>query len=403
VEAGGRRLGFRMTKHLRTALVGALSIALAVPVLATAPAASAQQTAEYDVLVVGKTTGFRHSSIDEATTAIMALGEANGFTVDVWDPPTPAGAFGPSPGQPLRTLPSTPFTTQGLAKYETVVFVSTVDNTNDLDPARATLLDASELAAFQGYIRGGGGFAGIHAATDSMHTVPWYGQLTGGGARFRNHPAPQNAVLHVEDRTHPSTEMLPRAWSRFDEWYNFTANPRSSVHTLITLDESSYNPGSGAMGADHPISWCQNFEGGRSWYEGGGHTEASYTEPLFLQHVLGGIEWSAGVTGDASDCAAFHDAADVLDELVDDGLLREGVATRILDTVDRAQEQADRGNNARAIRLLDQAIRRAESLIGGRSYADRQLRAQVVAVLDDLVDWQFAAQNSRLPDRRGRV
>ncbi len=378
-----------MTKHLRKAVVGALSMAMAIPVMASAPVASAQQAVEpYDVLVVGKTTGFRHSSIDEATTAIIALGQANGFTVDVWDPvSTVAGQV--SVGQPTRTLASTPFTAQGLAKYETVVFVSTVDNTNNLDPARPTLLDAAELAAYQGYVRAGGGFAGIHAATDSMHTVPWYGQLTGGGARFRNHPANQNAVMRVEDPEHPSTEELPRAWARFDEWYNFTANPRPAVHTLITLDESTYNPGPGTMGADHPLSWCQNFEGGRSWYEGAGHTEASYADPVFLQHILGGIEWSAGVTGDASDCVLFHDVPDTIDQFVAVGRINQRVADTIEERVAVAQRFADAGNETRAVSYLHQAIARANNQIKGDA-DDREVRDAVRALLEDLVEWQQA-------------
>ena len=377
-----------MTKHLRKAVVGALSMAMAIPVLASAPVASAQQAVEpYDVLVVGKTTGFRHSSIDEATTAIIALGQANGFTVDVWDPVLTGTPGQTSPGQPTRTLPSTPFTTQGLSKYETVVFVSTVDNTNNLSPTRPTLLNADELAAYQGYIRNGGGFAGIHAATDSMHTVPWYGQLTGGGARFRNHPANQTAVMRVEDPAHPSTEELPRAWTRFDEWYNFTSNPRSSVHTLITLDESTYNPGSGAMGADHPLSWCQNFQGGRSWYEGAGHTEASYVDPLFLSNILGGIEWTAGVTGDASDCVSFHDVADTMDQLVAAGRINQRVADTIEERVAVAQRFADEGNETRAVSYLNQAIARANNQIKGDA-DDREVRDAVRALLESLVDWQ---------------
>ena len=47
------------------------------------------------------------------------------------------------------------------------------------------------------------------------------------------------------------------------------------------------------MGADHPIAWCHEYEGGRSWYTGGGHTKESYAEPEFLKHLLGGIRWAA--------------------------------------------------------------------------------------------------------------
>src|SRR5918993_348143 len=290
-------------RHAVGAFVGALALAGSVitPTQAAPDAADSAgeaAAAPYKVLVVGKTLGFRHSHIDETTNAVIALGQQHGFTVDVWDPPLPPR----SPGQPTLTMPSTPFTSaQNLGQYATILFASNVDGTNNQDPARPRTLDDAELAAFQGYIRNGGGFVGLHAATDAMHAVPWYGRLTGGGARFRNHPAQQTATMRVESPTHPSTEMLPKEWIRFDEWYNFTSNPRDDVHVLLTLDESTYNGGS--MGADHPIAWCHNFEGGRSWYEGAGHVDSAYADPLFLDHLLGGIEWTAGVVADYLDAA----------------------------------------------------------------------------------------------------
>jgi len=165
----------------------------------SAPRAGEAAAAPYKVLVVGKTLGFRHSHIDGTTNAVIALGQQHGFTVDVWDPPLPPR----SPGQPTLTLPSTPFTSaQDLGQYATILFASNVDGTNNQDPARPRTLDDAELAALQGYIRNGGGFVGLRAATDAMHAVPWYGRLTGGGARFRNHPAQQTATMRVESPTH---------------------------------------------------------------------------------------------------------------------------------------------------------------------------------------------------------
>jgi type 1 glutamine amidotransferase len=350
-----------------------------------APAA-AQADDAYEVLVVGKTLGFRHSSIDEATRAIIGLGEEHGFTVDVWDPPNDSGGWwGPgSPGQPDLTLPSTPFTTAAdLAKYETIVFVSPVDNTNDLDPTRARLLDDTELAAFQGYIRAGGGFVGLHAATDTMHTVPWYSQLTGGGARFLNHPAQQTATMVVESPAHPSTDHLPISWTRFDEWYNFTQNPRADVHVLLTLDESTYDPGSGAMGEDHPLAWCHNFEGGRSWYEGAGHTEASYADPTFMEHVLGGIEWTAGVVDGGGNCVTFGEVDEIIEGMDTDSPRGKAAAQSVSSRLDRAEAAADAGDRERALREL----RVAETLAGAMvpDAADRQL---LTAKIADLSEWQ---------------
>ena len=90
----------------------------------------------------------------------------------------------------------------------------------------------------------------------------------------------------------PATAGLPQDWTRTDELYNFRSNPRGRVHVLATLDERTYT--GGTMGYDHPIAWCQSYGGGRSFYTGLGHTEASYSEPLFRQHLLGGIRYAAG-------------------------------------------------------------------------------------------------------------
>lgn len=374
-----------MNRLSRSALAAAAGGALALPLLVGAPAQAAEE--DYEVLVVGKTLGFRHSSIDEATTAIIALGEANGFTVDVWDPPSTSGPFGPSPGQPDLTLPSTPFTSaDDLEKYATVVFVSTVDGTNSLDPAIPTLLDSSELAAFQGYIRDGGGFAGVHAATDSMHTVPWYGGLTGGGARFVSHPQQQTAVQHVEDRTHPSTQHLGDTWTRFDEWYNFTTSPRPVVRVLTNLDETTYTPGRGAMGADHPLSWCHNYEGARSWYTGGGHTEASYVEPAFLTHLLGGIEWSAGAVDGGGDCVTWLEVDSLLADLVADGSVSEHAAAQIGKQLDKAQAVADSGNGDRAAARLAAASAQVRAHV-----RDADARALLQEKVADLRTWQSAS------------
>ncbi|GAA2740672.1 hypothetical protein GCM10009868_03700 [Terrabacter aerolatus] len=341
---------------------------------------------QYQVLVVGKTLGFRHSHIDETTHAIIDLGRQGGFTVDVWDPPNSSGGWwGPgSPGQPDLTMTSTPFTSsENLSKYATIVFASPVDNTNGLNPSTPRLLDDSELAAFQGYIRGGGGYVGLHAATDTMHTVPWYSKLSGGGARFVNHPAQQTATMRVEDPTHPSTEHLPRTWVRLNEWYNFTSNPRGSVRVLLTLDESTYS--GGRMGADHPISWCQNVEGGRSWYEGAGHVDSSYSDPDFLEHLKGGIEWTAGRVSGGGDCVTFSEVSGLL-AASDNGSIRtRTLAAQIEERLASAEAAADAGDRNAALRALQTARGKANGLVDGH---------QVSSKIGDLIEWQSGLRSA---------
>ena len=338
-----------------------------------AAATSAAATAEpYKVLVVGKTLGFRHSHIDDTTNAVIKLGQEHGFTVDVWDPP-----IGRSPGQPALSMATTPFTsTEALSQYATIMFASPVDGTNSQNPASPRTLDDAELAAFQGYIRQGGGFVGLHAATDEMHAVPWFSRLTGGSARFRNHPAQQQATMVVESPNHPSTTMLPKEWSRFDEWYNFTSNPREDVHVLITLDESTYSGGS--MGADHPIAWCHNFEGGRSWYEGAGHVDSSYTDPLFLDHLLGGIEWTAGVVEGGGNCVTFPEVEKITADLGEGGKRNAKLSRDVTAYLASAEAAAEAGDHAGAAHILKQAKGKAHGLQDDT----------IVAKLADLQEWQ---------------
>ena len=153
------------------------------------------------------------------------------------------------------------------------------------------IFNPGEQAAFERFVRRGGGFVGIHAASDTEYDWPWYGRLL--GTYFRRHPAIQSATLKVVDPSHRSTRHLPIRWTRTDEWYDFRSDLDRDITVLIRIDEATYR--GGKMGADHPISWYHTFDGGRAWYTAIGHTAESYKEPLFLDHLLGGITWAAGV------------------------------------------------------------------------------------------------------------
>ena len=218
----------------------------------------------FTVLVFSETTGFRHDSIPRGIAAIEALGAAHRFAVEA-------------------TEDAARFSEAVLARYKVVVFLSTTGD----------VLDTGEKAAFERYIRSGGGFLGIHSASDTEYGWPWYGRLV--GTWFASHPRIQRATVRIANPDHPSMKGLPALWERTDEWYNFRSNPRGAVQILATLDEATYS--GGAMGADHPITWCQTIDGGRSWYTAMGHTKESYDEPLFRLHLLGGIESAAGIAG----------------------------------------------------------------------------------------------------------
>jgi type 1 glutamine amidotransferase len=268
-------------RAVRAFLAASLAVVLLVP-LAPAIAdrghdkSQGQDQKRFSALIFSKTAAFRHTEcIPQGTVAIAQMAAQRGFDVDATEN---AGAF----------------TDENLANYDVVIFLCTTGD----------VLNADQQAAFERYIRAGGGYAGIHSASDTEYDWPWYGGLV--GAYFRDHPGSVNqqfqvATMDVEDRHSAATRRLPQRWSREEEWYNFRTNPRDDVHVLLSVDESTYDPrgysvpgGSPPMG-DHPISWCQPYDGGRAFYTALGHKGVYWEEPLLLSHVLGGIEMAAGV------------------------------------------------------------------------------------------------------------
>lgn len=215
---------------------------------------------KYKVLIFSKTAGFHHASITVGVPAIEKLGAENNFAVD-------------------STTDSTRFTTANLKQYAAVVFLNTTGD----------VLNMQQQKAFENYIQKGGGFVGVHSATDTEYEWAWYGKLV--GAYFVAHPQQQVATLNVVNRSSISTRHLPETWSRKDEWYNFK-NINPDLKILIKLDESTYK--GGTNGSFHPMAWYHKFDGGRAFYTGLGHVDASYSDPLFLKHLLGGIEYAAG-------------------------------------------------------------------------------------------------------------
>lgn len=247
----------------RAVAIAVVAVGLFVGTIHLREAAAQSQ---FDVLVFSKTEGYRHASIPDGIAAIRALGAEHGFSV-------------------TATEEATRFTPDTLSTYAVVIFLNTSDN----------VLNEAQQSAFQQYIRGGGGFVGVHAATDTEYEWPWYNRLV--GAYFDGHPSVQQATLTVADSTHPSTRMLPNPWTRTDEWYSFRA-VQDDLNVLLNLDEDSYTVDDTlAMGAHHPVAWYHRFDGGRAWYTALGHTAATYQEPLYQAHLWGGIRWAAGEEG----------------------------------------------------------------------------------------------------------
>ena len=208
-----------------------------------------------DVFVFSKTEGYVHESIADGLKTIQKLGAENDFKV-------------------FHSEDARLFVQDTLKKFDVVIFLNTTGD----------ILNEVQQEAFKKYINTGGAFVGIHSATDTEYDWHWYNKLV--GAYFKSHPDQQEAIIQISGHKHPSTKYLPNSWKLFEEWYNFK-NISTSLTVLATLDESSYQ--GGENGVFHPIAWCQNYDGGKMFYTALGHRKETYSNPLFIKHLLGGI------------------------------------------------------------------------------------------------------------------
>jgi uncharacterized protein len=244
------------------------------------------------VLVYSRTAGPRHANLGPALApgmnpplspanvaqqGIVRLGQENGWTTDWTEDVTQLSS-------PSR-----------LFDYNVVIFLSTT---------RDTLDDAAQTSLRQ-YIRGGGGFVGIHNAFGTEYNWPWYEGLL-GGANYYDHGPYQPGTVRTVDRHDVSTKDLPGRWAFADEWYNLVPYP-SQVRVLAEVDESTLARGvRGSMGHPghgdhHPVAWCQYYDGGRSWVTTLGHDATAFASPPatpgaaeFQKLIVGGIRSAAG-------------------------------------------------------------------------------------------------------------
>ncbi len=262
-------------KRSRTLVALGLAPLLAAGALTVT--ASTAEAAEFRALLFTRAVGYVHDSIPAGIQMFQEEAAENDIELVQTDDPAV-------------------FNDEELAGFDVVIMLQNSGMVWDTDAQRQ---------AMQDYVTGGGGVVALHNALDAgiEGEFPWWDEVINGGAHMPGHAyGPQNGTVHIEDPNHPSTQGLPETWERSEEWYNFDPNPRSNVHVLATVDESTYDPGEFAMGEDHPISWCSVASGGQVWATAMGHYAESYSEESFRDHVMGGVQWASGnAPGDCGD------------------------------------------------------------------------------------------------------
>jgi PKD repeat protein/glucose/arabinose dehydrogenase len=248
------------------ALLGSVAVGATLTGTTTAAAAPNPNGIQYKVLVY---TSNNDPATNAGINALRQIGDNSRFTIEVTSDP---GKF----DQPH------------LKQFRSVVFL----NTSQAD------LDAAGQAAFEAYFHDGGGFVGINSAIEAQPNWQFLTDII--GTRATGHSDPTNATVKVADRVHPATAGLPEYWKVKDTFYNFAGNVRGVEHVLATVDETTYT--GGTMGADHPIMWCKDYKGGRSFYTGLGGTPSEFSDSAFQANLAGAIQWSAGLG--SGDCGA---------------------------------------------------------------------------------------------------
>ena len=240
-----------------------LFLSLSVLGLLVALLTQCTQPPKTNILVFSKTDGFRHESIEAGIAALEKMAQEKGFTVSF-------------------TEDSEDFVESQLRNFQAVVFLNTTGD----------VLNRQQEEAFERYIQAGGGYVGIHAATDTEYDWYWYGRLA--GAYFLDHPSDPNVqegTMVVKQKDHFLTQGMPDQFQKVDEFYNFKdISPK--INVVLTIDESTYEGGKNGEG--HPMSWYQEYDGGRSFYTAMGHTNESFSEPIFLEHLWQGIRYASG-------------------------------------------------------------------------------------------------------------
>jgi hypothetical protein len=175
-------------------------------------------------------------------------------------------------------------TGENLKKFDAVWFYTTGE----------LPLSEGQKSDLLGFVRSGKGFGGSHSATDTFYKWKEYGQLI--GAYFKTHPPGlQDIVVKVEDTRHPATHHLKPSFPYKDEIYHFK-DPGGSdklppSHVLMRIDPELTKKNQWREDKNNPLAWTREYGKGRVFYTALGHADHVWRDPLYQQHVVGGLRY----------------------------------------------------------------------------------------------------------------
>ncbi len=262
--------------------------------LTAAHAVNAQQKVNWKkvaVLVYTKNgKGYVHENIPSAVSCIQRLGSQHGFKVDTSSDPSI-------------------MTESNLKQYTLLIFPSTNNDVFETDAQRVS---------FRRFIEAGGGFVGIHSVTGTERNWKWFKMMLGG--TFAWHATFQKYKVHVIDGSHPSVHGLPKVWEKEDECYfakelypgtkAIMAHDLNSLNLSDTTQKNLVLKHAGGYPEFYPAAWVHDFDGGYAWFTALGHDKKDYSDPTYIQHIFGGINYIAGKAKGLDFRKAYADSRD---------------------------------------------------------------------------------------------
>lgn len=157
--------------------------------------------------------------------------------------------------------------------YSTIVLYTT-GFYNELTPEREKgLLE---------FVSNGGGFVGIHSATDSFRGSRAYIDMIGG--EFLTHPPQQEFKVFIEDKNHYLTVRMPD-FKVYDEMYHLQSYDPTKVNLIAyTIWQ----------GKKLPMVYTRQYGKGRIVYLANGHSLEVLNHPEIQKLLVRSIAWTSG-------------------------------------------------------------------------------------------------------------
>ena len=246
------------------------------------------------ILFFTKSSGFEHSVISwkdgrpsYAEKVLLQLGEKNDWEFTF-------------------SKDGSRFGKEYLAQFDAVFFYTTGDLCSPGTDKQPPMTPEGKQALFE-YVRGGKGFVGTHAASDTFHTA---NESQKGGDRYVNHGKKADAYVRflggefikhgaqqvarntVTDPKFPGFEKVGSEFAFQEEWYSLK-DFTPGIHVLTVIDAPAMK-GMEYQRPPYPTTWARKEGKGRVWYTAMGHREDVWTNPVFQDILIGGIKWALG-------------------------------------------------------------------------------------------------------------